>query len=56
MSLIYQADAVSGQPTRPGLYIGAKEDAKNLDKLQRWNVKYILNVTPAKQANIQVYK
>jgi hypothetical protein len=54
MSLIYQAETVAGQSTRSGLYIGGKDDAKDLDKLKRLNVKYILNVTPNKQANLQV--
>ncbi|GKY97420.1 hypothetical protein MPSEU_000700500 [Mayamaea pseudoterrestris] len=53
MSLIYQAGAASGQTTRSGLYIGGKDDAKNTDKLKRWKVSHILNVTPVKQANIQ---
>jgi hypothetical protein len=54
MSLIYQAPAFSGGGPRPGLYLGGKADAKDRDKLDRWNVTHILNVTPPKQAGIQV--
>lgn len=47
MSLIYT------QPTsRNNLYLGGKEDAKSLAKLQQRNVRRILNVTPAKEAGI----
>jgi hypothetical protein len=56
MSLIYQAPAFSGGGPRPGLYLGGKADAKDRDKLDRWNVTHILNVTPPKQAGIQVNK
>ena len=53
MSLIYQAkDLVQGR--RPGLYLGGKSEAKNREKLEQWNVTHILNMTPAKEANIQV--
>jgi hypothetical protein len=54
MSLIHQAPAFSGGGPRPGLYLGGKVDAKDRDKLNRWNVTHILNVTPPKQAGIQV--
>ena len=63
MSLIYQAAASntnastrhqSNTRTRPGLYLGGKVHAKNLDKLKRWNVTHILNLTPMKQSGIQV--
>jgi hypothetical protein len=54
MSLIYQAPAFSGGGPRPGLYLGGKADAKDRDKLDRFNVTHILNVTPPKQAGIQV--
>ena len=48
MSLVYTAE------TRNRLYIGSRSDAKNRDKLQQWNVSHILNVTPAKDAGVQV--
>jgi len=47
MSLIYT------QPTsRNNLYLGGKDDAKSLPRLQQRNVHRILNVTPAKEAGI----
>lgn len=47
MSLIFT------QPTtRNNLYLGGKDDAKSLPKLQQRNVRRILNVTPAKEAGI----
>ena len=47
MSLIYT------QPSsRNNLYLGGKEDAKSLTKLQQRNIRRILNVTPAKEAGI----
>jgi hypothetical protein len=53
MSLIYQGqELVAGR--RPGLYLGGKADAKDRDKLERWQVKHILNMTPPKEACIQV--
>lgn len=53
MSLIYQCkDLVGGK--RPGLYIGGKKDAKNLDKLRQWNITHILNMTPEKDVNVKV--
>jgi len=39
---------------RPGIYLGGKSDAKDYDKLVRWNVTHILNMTPPKEASIQV--
>jgi protein-tyrosine phosphatase len=47
MSLIYT------HPTsRNSLYLGGKDDAKSLSKLQQRNVRRVLNVTPAKEAGI----
>eukprot|EP00804_Cyclotella_cryptica_P030830 CCRYP_015066-RB/>CCRYP_015066-RB protein AED:0.39 eAED:0.39 QI:0/-1/0/1/-1/1/1/0/122 len=47
MSLIYT------HPTsRNNLYLGGKDDAKSLSKLQQRNVRRVLNVTPAKVAGI----
>jgi hypothetical protein len=55
MSLIYQAPAFGGGGPRSGIYLGGKADAKDKDKLMnQWNVTHILNVTPPKQAGIQV--
>jgi len=53
MSLIYQSDTFVGG-RRPGLYLGGKTDAKDAEKLERWNVTHILNVTPSKEACITV--
>ena len=47
MSLIYTQTT-----TRNNLYLGGKEDAKSLTKLQQRNVRRILNITPAKEAGI----
>jgi hypothetical protein len=47
MSLVYSKDGNN-------LFIGSKEDAKNLEKLQQRNVTHILNVTPPKQSAIKV--
>lgn len=53
MSLIYTAESSDGGK-RNRLYIGARADAKDRDKLQnRWGVKYILNITPTKDAGVQ---
>jgi len=53
MSLIYQADTmVQGQ--RPALYLGGKTDAKNRERLLARHVTHILNMTPPKEANIEV--
>ncbi len=40
--------------SRPGLYIGGKKDAKNLEKLRQWNVTHIVNMTPEKDVNVKV--
>jgi hypothetical protein len=53
MSLVYQAKDPEGK-RRPGLYIGSKSDAKDLKKLQQFNVTHILNMTPSKETNIVV--
>lgn len=39
---------------RNSIYIGGRADAKSLEKLQRWGISRILNVTPTKEASIQV--
>ena len=53
MSLVYQGkDMVQGR--RPGLYLGGKEEAKNRHKLDQWKVTHILNMTPPKEAGIEV--
>jgi predicted protein tyrosine phosphatase len=52
MSLIHQAPGVV-QGRRPGLYLGGKADAKDRDKLERYNVTHILNMTTSKEVNIK---
>ncbi|EEC47494.1 predicted protein [Phaeodactylum tricornutum CCAP 1055/1] len=52
MSLIHQAPVVV-QGRRPGLYLGGKADAKDRDKLERYNVTHILNMTTSKEVNIK---
>ncbi|GAX10649.1 dual specificity MAP kinase phosphatase [Fistulifera solaris] len=52
MSLIYQCKELVGG-SRPGLYIGGKKDAKNLEKLRQWNITHILNMTPEKDVNVK---
>lgn len=37
-----------------GIYIGGKSDAKNRSKLQQLGITHILNMTPEKDASIQV--
>jgi hypothetical protein len=68
MSLVYQTPAVTSAstateknkshrrppPRRHGLYVGGSADAKDLTKLQRWNVSHILNMTPTKDSGLQV--
>ena len=39
---------------RSHLYIGSWSDAKDRKKLEKWGVRYILNVSPPKTAGIQV--
>lgn len=53
MSLIYQADSQVGG-IRPGLYLGGKDDAQDQQKLERWRVTHILNVTPPKDVAVKV--
>jgi hypothetical protein len=50
MSLIY-SEQVGGR--RHGLYLGGKTDAKSREKLERWGVTHVLNVTPPKEGSIQ---
>ena len=51
MSLVY-SETVGGK--RHGLYLGGKADAKDREKLKRWHVTHVLNVTPPKEGSIQV--
>jgi protein-tyrosine phosphatase len=63
MSLVYQpplsqpqkanTNASPKKLARPGLYVGGKADAKDLDKLIQRNITHILNVTPAKETGIE---
>jgi protein-tyrosine phosphatase len=56
MSLIYTEEATTVGGTykkRNSVYIGGRADAKDCEKLERWNVSHILNVTPTKEASIQ---
>lgn len=51
------AAAVNPRRRRSGLYLGSKDDAKDSTKLEKaWNVTHILNMTPAKEVNVQVSK
>ena len=55
MSLIYTSPTLT-QPGKTGrhcVYLGGKEDAKDKKKLLSLGISHILNVTPAKEANIQ---
>ena len=61
MSLIYTVDESSSitdggceKRRRNRLYIGSRSDAKNRDKLLQWGITHILNVTPPKDAGVQV--
>lgn len=58
MSLVYTAPAATSKSInrsrRHSIYIGGKSDAKSLDKLDRWGISHILNVTPTKDTSIQV--
>lgn len=51
MSLVY-SKTVGGK--RHGLYLGGKAEAKDKEKLKRWGVTHVLNVTPPKEGSIQV--
>jgi D-serine deaminase-like pyridoxal phosphate-dependent protein len=57
MNLIFQLP-VSTDRSNPkkchGIYIGGKSDAKNRSKLQQLGITHILNMTPEKDASIQV--
>lgn len=53
MSLVYTAES-TGVGKRNRLYIGSRSDAKNREKLLQWGITHILNVTPAKDAGVQV--
>lgn len=60
MSLVgtFDVGGAAGPAVRHSLYLGGKEDAKSLDKLQARKIKYILNVTPKKsdlQAGVSNY-
>lgn len=48
MSLVGTFDVSGDARVRNSLYLGAKADAKSLEKLQARKIKYILNVTPKK--------
>jgi hypothetical protein len=56
MSLIYTtpSDTNNPQQRRNSVYLGGQVEAKSLSTLQRWGIKYILNVTPEKEAGITV--
>ena len=57
MSLIYTTSSESnnrGGKRCHRLYIGGRSDAKNRDKLLQWGITHILNVTPTKDAGVQV--
>jgi len=59
MSLIYNPPSsnkslTQGGKRRHGLYIGGQKDAKNREKLNKWGITHILNVTPEKEGGVQV--
>ena len=60
MSLIYTAPSNSSSHggssvgKRNSLYVGGRSDAKDRDKLRRWGVSHVLNVTAAKDAGVKV--
>ncbi len=54
MSLIYRSEATSSRARRHGIYLGGKSDAKDLAFLQSNGITHILNVTPQKEAGVQV--
>lgn len=65
MSLIYTAPSCDNSNSTPlqhlhqrrnSVYLGGQVEAKSLSTLQRWGIKYILNVTPEKEAGITVRK
>jgi len=55
MSLVYTTKAQSSinGGKRNSLYIGGRSDAKSFEKLERYGISHILNVTPSKEAAIQ---
>lgn len=59
MSLVYTVPATTtaaaAGKSRNSVYIGGRAEAKSLEKLQRWGISRILNVTPAKETSIQVH-
>jgi hypothetical protein len=54
MSLVYTAPVATTGVRRNSVYIGGRADAKSLEKLERWGISHILNVSPPKEAAIQV--
>ena len=54
MSLVCTANAATPGARRHSLYIGGKDQAKSLPKLEQWGISHILNVTPTKDSGIQV--
>jgi hypothetical protein len=54
MSLVYTVNAATPGARRHSVYIGGKDHAKNLAKLEQWGISHILNVTPTKDSGIQV--
>ena len=58
MSLIYttpaSAASAGSSKKRHSIYIGGKKDAKDRNKLERWGVTHILNMTPPKDSSLQV--
>jgi hypothetical protein len=54
MSLIYTSDISNQDGKRNSLYVGGRSDAKDREKLRRWGVSHVLNVTAAKDAGVKV--
>jgi hypothetical protein len=53
MSLILQTkERVQGR--RNGIYVGGRDDAKDLTRLKTRSITHVLNLTPPKDVNVQV--
>jgi hypothetical protein len=53
MSLVFQTKE-RVQERRHGIYVGGREDAKDLARLKTRSITHVLNLTPPKDVNVQV--
>jgi len=53
MSLVFCSEEATGRG-RNSIYLGGKVDAKDLPSLRAKSITHILNVTPPKEAGVQV--